>query len=82
MLNIKKLYTVTLCLVCTGLVVLPTAQARVVDAANGYLFNVPDLQAGCTGFTNAAVTHLWDKYWATRRALCGRCRAVACCCSR
>ena len=65
MLNIKKLYTVTLCLVCTGLVVLPTAQGQVVDARggvdlnnNGYLFNVPDLQPGTLGFTNVAVTHL------------------------
>lgn len=65
MLKLKKLCSVTLCLVCTGLVVLPTAQAQRIDATGGvnlnnagYIYNVPDLQPSELGvdFTNAALS--------------------------
>ena len=64
MLKLTKIVALTLCLVCTGLIALPTAQAQRIDApggvdlnGEGYLYNVPDLQPGALGFTNAALTH-------------------------
>ena len=37
MLKLKKLYAVTLVLLCTGLIVLPTAQGQVVDGRGGVI---------------------------------------------
>ena len=63
MQEIRKLYAVIICLGCTGLAALPTAQAQTLDArgglnlnGEGFVFNAPDLQPGAMGFTNALLT--------------------------